>query len=357
MHKIISLICLLLPIAAYSDELQLQENAPDRYIVVKGDTLWDISAKFFTDPWKWPQIWGYNKDSIKDPHWIYPGDVVYLDHATRTLQVAEPSATSDSTAETPSVEEVATTSDAIKYSPRAREVPGSRDAIPTISLREIGPFLARPLVMEDNELEDAPVLAGTYEQRQLLGTGDIAYAERMPSDKGARWQIYRPDRTFTDPDTDEVLGREVVYLGDAVVEKFGKVSTLKITSSVLEIHKGDYFAQAATGFTSNYEPRSPSKQIDARVISIYGGVLQAGQNAVVTLNKGKRDGLETGHVLALFQKGEVLENPGWFTDGTVLPDVRYGLLFVFRVFDKVSYALVMSTRLPVQLLDRASTPE
>lgn len=357
MRKIISLICLLLPIAAYSDELQLQENAPDRYVVVKGDTLWDISAKFFTDPWKWPQIWGYNKDSIKDPHWIYPGDVVYLDHATRTLQVAEPSATSESTAEIPPVGEVATTSDAIKYSPRAREVPGSRDAIPSISLKEIGPFLARPLVMEDNELEDAPVLAGTYEQRQLLGTGDVAYAERMPSDKGVRWQVYRPDRIFIDPDTDEMLGHEVVYLGDAVVEKFGKVSTLKITNSVLEIHRGDYFAQATTGFASNYVPHAPSKAIDAKVISVYGGVLQAGQNAVVTLNKGVRDGLESGHVLALYQKGEVLRNPGWFTDDTVLPDVRYGLLFVFRVFDKVSYALVMSTRLPVQLLDRASTPE
>jgi hypothetical protein len=148
-----------------------------------------------------------------------------------------------------------------------------------------------------------------------------------------------------------------VYLGDAVVEKFDKVSTLKITNSVLEIHKGDYFAQASSGFTSNYQPHAPSKQVDAKVISVYGGMVQAGQNAVVTLNKGARDGLEAGHVLALYQKGEVLKNPGWFSDDTVLPDVRYGLLFVFRVFDKVSYALVMSTRLPVQLLDRASTPE
>lgn len=352
MRKIISLICLLLPIAAYADELQLRENAPDRYVVVQGDTLWDISAKFFKDPWKWPQIWGYNKDTIKDPHWIYPGDVVYLDHATRTLQVGEPSAV-----EIPPVEEVASFSDAIKYSPQVRIVESTREAVPTISLKAIGPFLARPLVIEDDELEDAPVLAGTYEQRKLLGTGDVAYAEGMPSDKGESWQIYRPDRTFIDPDTDEVLGHEVVYLGDAVVDKFDKVSTLKITSSVLEISKGDRFAQATTGFASNYQPRAPSKEINAKVISIYGGVLQAGQNGVVTLNKGKRDGLETGHVLALYQKGEVLPKPGWFTDDTVLPDVRYGLLFVFRVFDKVSYALVMETRLPVQLLDRASTPE
>ncbi len=356
MRKIISLICLLLPIAVCADELQLRENAPDSYVVVKGDTLWDISAKFFKDPWKWPQIWGYNKDTIKDPHWIYPGDVVYLDHGTlRIGEAASAPVEAGTLAEVPAVEE--TGAPAIKLSPRARVVPRGEEAIPVISLKDIGPFLARPLVIEDDELAAAPVLAGTYEQRQLLGTGDIAYAKNMPSDKGELWQIYRPDRTFKDPDTDEVLGHEVVYLGDAAVEKFGDLTTLRITNSVLEIHKGDHFAQAQTGFASNYQPHAPAKEISAKVISIYGGMVQAGQNAVITLNKGRRDGLENGHVLALYQKGEVLRNPGWFVPDTVLPDVRYGLVFVFRVFDKVSYALVMQTRLPVQLLDRASNPE
>lgn len=362
MRKIISLICLLLPIAVLADELKLQENAPDHYVVAKGDTLWDVSAKFFKDPWKWPQIWGYNKDTIKDPHWIYPGDVVYLDRSTRTLNVGEPAMGGESApaeagtlGEVPSVAEGA--SGAIKLSPKARVLPGTSAAIPVISLRDIGPFLARPLVVEDDELAAAPVLVGTYEQRKLLGAGDVAYAERMPSDKGERWQIYRPDRILKDPDSGEELGREVVYLGDANVEKFGKIASLRITNSVLEINRGDLFAQATTGFNANYLPHAPSKDISAKVISIYGGVLQAGQNAVVTLNKGRRDGLENGHVLALYQKGEVLPSHSLFKADTVLPDVRYGLLFVFRVFDKVSYALVMETRLPVQLLDRASTPD
>lgn len=361
MRKIISLICLLMPIAVYADELQLQENAPDRYIVVKGDTLWDISSKFFKDPWKWPQIWGYNKDTIKDPHWIYPGNVVYLDHATHTLQVGEPASApveAGTLAEVPSVTETTSAAGVTKLSPRAREVRGGTgEAIPVISLKDIGPFLARPLVIEDDELAGAPVLAGTYEQRKLLGAGDIAYAKDMPADKGELWQIYRPDRTFRDPDTDEMLGHEVIYLGDANVEKFGPLTSLRVTNSVLEIYKGDRFAQATTGFAANYQPHAPEKNITAKVISIYGGMVQAGQNAVITLNKGRRDGLENGHVLALYQKGEVLRNPGWFTPDTVLPDVRYGLVFVFRVFDKVSYALVMQTRLPVQLLDRASNPE
>src|SRR5512142_2419887 len=147
MRKIISLICLLLPIAVYADELKLQDNAPDHYVVAKSDTLWDISAKFFKDAWKWPQIWGYNKDTIKDPHWIYPGDVVYLDRSTRTLKIGEPApgtagesapAEAGTLSEVPPVVEGETSyAGAVKYSPRAREIKGSASAIPMISLKDI----------------------------------------------------------------------------------------------------------------------------------------------------------------------------------------------------------------------------
>jgi hypothetical protein len=125
----------------------------------------------------------------------------------------------------------------------------------------------------------------------------------------------------------------------------------------LEIHKGDYFAQASAGYSSNYLPHPPSTNISSKVISIYGGVQQAGQRAVITLNKGQRDGVEVGHILGLYQKGEIIKTKGWFTPNIVLPDMRYGLVMVFRVFNKVSYALVMETKLPVQLLDSARTPE
>ena len=355
MRKIISLICLLLPTLALADVVQIREDAPDRHIVVKGDTLWDISAKFFKDPWKWPEIWVLNKQAIKDPHWIYPGNVIYLDRRSGTLTVDEPAPVSDSSAVTST--EPVTPSDVVKLEPKVRVVSQNSEAIPVIPLNIISSYLSRPLVVESEELLSAPILIGTYEQRTLLSVNDLAYAKGMPADKGTQWQVYRPNITFVDPDTGEELGREVLYLGDASVEKFGDPSTLRVTNAILEINKGDHFAQAASGYSSNYLPHAPISNISSKVISIYGGVQQAGQHAVITINKGRRDGIEIGHVLGLYQKGEVIKTKGWFTPNIVLPDMRYGLVMVFRVFNKVSYALVMETKLPVQLLDSARTPE
>ncbi|HYR05158.1 MAG TPA: LysM peptidoglycan-binding domain-containing protein [Gallionella sp.] len=346
MRKIISLICFLLPALAFATQPdtrpELRSDAPDQHVVVKGDTLWDISGKFFKDPWKWPYIWGMNKDTIKDPHWIYPGDIIILDRATGTLRIGQASASSASGE-----------SGVVKLSPRARESRSTHDAVPSIPASAIAPFLSQPLVIEKDALKNAPTLIGAREGRVILGAHDTGFAEGLTRDKGNKWQIYRPGKTFTDPDTKEVLGVEAIYLGSAEVTNFADVSTIVITQSTQEINKGDRLVAPSGSVVNSYLPRAPSGNISARVISVYGGVSQAGQNTVITLSKGKRDGLESGHVLALYRKGEEVENEGKkFT----LPDERYGLAFVFRVFDKVSYALVMQTRLPVQLLDRVQTP-
>ncbi len=338
---IIALICCLLPAFALADTVKIRDDAPGRYVVVKGDTLWDISAKFFNDPWQWPQIWGLNKDTIKDPHWIYPGDVVVLDRASGTLRIGDTKSGSDSG------------SDIVRLSPQIRVQDSQHGAIPSISAKIIGPFLKRPLVIDKDEMARAPAIMGTYEQRVILGNDDIAYVSDFPQDKGTLWQVYRPGKALIDPDSKELLGYEATYLGDAQVEKFDHISTLKITEAIQEMGKGDRLIQASSGIANNYVPRAPEGKIAARVISIYGGVSQAGQNAIITLNKGQRDGLENGHVLALYRKGEEVRDKGKLVS---LPDVRYGLIFVFRTFDKVAYALVMQTRLPVNLLDNALTP-
>jgi hypothetical protein len=341
MRKIISLICFLLPAMAFAAtpeaRPEIRSDAPDQHVVVKGDTLWDISAMFFKDPWKWPYIWGMNKDTIKDPHWIYPGDVIVLDRVSGTLRIggAIPS------------------NNVVKLSPQVRESRSEHDAIPSIPAKDIAPFLSQPLVIEEGTLKDAPTLLGAREGRVILGEGDIAFVKGLTADKGDKWQLYRPGKTFVDPDTQEVLGIEAIYLGNAEATNFGDVSTIAITRSVQEIYKGDRLVVPSGETLSTYLPRAPGSNISSRIISVYGGVSLGGQSTVITLNKGKRDGLESGHVLALYRKGETVKDNG---DNVTLPDERYGLAFVFRVFDKVSYALVMQTRLPVQLLDRAQTP-
>ena len=346
MRKIISLICFLLPALAFAappdDRPELRSDAPDQHVVVKGDTLWDISGKFFKDPWRSPYIWGMNKDTIKDPHWIYPGDVIILDRASGTLRIGQAGTGSTSGS-----------SGVIKLSPKVREGHSAHDAITSIPASAIAPFLSQPLVIEEDALKDGPTLIGTREGRVMLGAHDTGFASGLTRDMGNKWQIYRPGKTFIDPDTNESLGVEAIYLGNAEVTEFADVSTVIITQSVQEIYEGDRLVKPSGEMGSNYLPRSPGSNLSASVISIYGGVSQAGQNTIITLNKGKRDGLESGHVLALYHKGEVIKNGD---NNFTLPDERYGLIFVFRVFEKVSYALVMQTRLPVQLLDHATTP-
>ncbi len=341
MRKIISLICFLLPVLAFAAPSdtppELRSDAPDQHVVIKGDTLWDISKKFFKDPWKWPYIWGLNKETIKDPHWIYPGDVIILDRETKTLFFGRGGA-----------------SNVIKLSPKTRISRSTHDAIPSIPASVIGPFLSQPLVIEEDSLKDAPTLIGAREGRVILGARDIGFVKGMVEEMGTKWQIYRPGKTsFIDPDSGEKLGVEAIYLGSAEVTEFSTISTIIITSSVQEINQGDRLVPAASAPPNIYLPRAPGVPVSARIISVYGGVSQAGQNTLVTLNKGSRDGLENGHVLALLRKGEDIS---YQREKFTLPDENYGMLFVFRVFDKVSYALVMQTHLPVQLLDRAKNP-
>ncbi len=340
MRKIISLICFLLPVLAYADVVQIRPDAPDRHVVVKGDTLWDISAMFFKDPWKWPNIWNLNKDTIKDPHWIYPGDVVVLDRTTGALSVnGEGLATSSDTTD--------------KYEPRIRYGLSQHDAIATIPYKDIQSFLSQPLVVEEEGLATAPKLIALQEGRVILGDNQVGYVSNLPADQGTKFQAFRPGKLFIDPDTKEILGREAVYLGDVEATQFGEVSTVMATKTKLEINRGDRLTLTSVASSDSLHPHAPSIDIKASIISVYGGVSQAGKNAVVTINKGAREGIEVGNVLALYNKGINTKFEG---ETYTLPNERYGLMIVFRVFNKVSYGLVMQTKLPVQLLDIAQTP-
>jgi hypothetical protein len=350
--SIISLLLLLtawLPGTSVGDELTLAESAPDRYVVVKGDTLWDISARFLRDPWRWPDIWGLNKDQIKNPHWIYPGDIILLDFTgvSPRLRLRGIDGATDWRL-------VVT-----KLSPTIRKLDLAASAIPSIPLAAIAPFLSKPLVVGEREMAAAPILVAGPENRVLLSAGDTAYAKGVVLKDGTEWNIYRPGSNLVDPDTKELLGREAVHLGELKVSQFGEVSRVAITKSVLEIAPGDRLVKIVPAPVLPYIPRAPSKRLKGKVIAApHSSVTEIGPQMVVVLNRGAREGLETGNVLALYRDLPMVRPAGATNpkERIKLPAERYGVVFVFRVFEKVSYALVMHTTRPVNLLDTVQTP-
>lgn len=337
------LFSLLISLPASADEIKLQDNPPDRYVVVKGDTLWDISGRFLKEPWRWPEIWRLNKAEIKDPHWIYPGDVVVLDKSGASPRLRL-------------VKSEKFGSGVDKLSPQIRVVGSHATAIPSIPPAAIEPFLKKPLVTEEGALDKAPTIAAPEESRVILGAGNRAYARGIEEKNGVFWQVYRPGKALIDPDSNETLGYEAIYLGEAQVAKFAEISTINITKSNQEILTGDRLVPPPQDGFSSYVPHAPDKAVKGRIISVYGGVAEAGQNAVVALNLGRKDGMEVGHVLALSRYGEVSRPRIGDKTEVKLPDERYGLIFVFRTFERVSYALVVQASRPVHALDVVETP-
>lgn len=333
--------------------VELAENVPSRYTVKKGDTLWGIAGRFLKSPWKWNEIWRLNKEQIKNPQRIYPGDVLVL------------SAGADGQPQL-SVEarQAAEERPTVHISPQMRVTSIDTDAIPSIPPAIIDPFLTRPLVIEENGFEKAPRLVGAADSRVIVGTGHKVYAIGITEKDGANWQIYRPGRALSSPGKKEVLGYEAEYLGDAVVDKMAEVTTLTIVSARKEIVAGDRLVQVPKERIVNYPPHSPDKAIDGQIIGLPTSLIESGRDAVITLDVGSRDGVEVGHVLALYHdpgKVDVWDQKTRFFNqpdkrSLQLPQERIGLAFVFRVFDRVSYALVLNSTKQVELGDWVRKP-
>lgn len=385
--SLILLCCSITPAVAASTD-DLAEGAPDRYVVVPGDTLWSISSRFLKSPWKWNELWKLNQEQIPKPNRIMPGDVLVLDRGYNETRLRLLKA------------------DTTKLVPGPVESAIEREPIPAIPTADIEPFLSQPLVIVQNQLADAPRIVRTQENRVALGAGGIAYGKGVTKELGRYWQIFRPGAPMFDPQTGESLGQEATYLGEATVTKFGEVSTLEIVKSQLEIYAGDYLLPAPREtLFSSYAPHAPAQKINAQIIAAYGSLFETGGNGIVALSKGAKDGIEIGHVLAIYRNlnastNALRESPLWGRTGptgsdnskgssyvneplvtrnaplwgrigpmgfkykndktnlppTTLPDERYGLLMVFRVFDRASYALIMDAERPVNLLDLATNP-
>ncbi len=353
----------------------LAPNAPDEYTVKRGDTLWAISGVFLKTPWRWPELWGMNLEDIRNPHRIYPGQQLYLDKSSgRAILRARQQAGGGGTPGT------------VRVSPRTRYESLADAAIPTLSPQAIEPFLSEALIVDEAAFALAPRIVAAQEGRVLLSRGDRAYARGAYSSKeggkplsDARgepvaYRVFRNATPLKDPTTGEILGYEALFLGKAelvrgestatVKDKDGKDSTevvpatLDILIAKEEMRVGDRLAPEPPRELLSYVPRAPASQIEGQIVSIYGSaVLYAAGNQVVVLNRGARDGLERGHVMAIQRSGERLTDR---TDSARtqirLPNERNGLMMVFRTFEKLSYALILEVTDGVKVGDRFVNP-
>ena len=329
----------------------LAPNAPDSHTVQPGDTLWGISSLFLKSAWRWPELWGMNLAHIRNPHLIYPGQVLVLEKkdGRATLRLAgtgdgEPSNT-------------------VRLSPRVRSELLDNGAIAAIPLHLIGPFLNEAVVFDSNALDSAPRIVATQEGRVMVSRGETAYVR---GDLGGAndFRLFRELKPLLDPVSKQVLGYEGRYVGTAVATRAATTAgavpvpaSFRITSTRLEAGVGDRLSPVPQQELVAYVPRSPPVPVDGRIIGLYGDGLRAGQNQIVSINRGQRDGLERGHVLALWRTGRnVVDTTSPGKTALRLPDERHGLLFVFRVFDRVSYALILNVQEPVSAGDRFTQP-
>ena len=334
----------------------LAPDAPDQHTVKPGDTLWDISKIFLKTPWRWPELWGMNRTQIANPHLIYPGQVLLLvkrDGRAR-LELAQGVAGS--------------TSDLVKLRPQMRISALDSTPIASIPLNLIQPFLTDTVVFDTDALATAPRIVAAHEGRVLLGQGDLAYA-RGDFGNASEFRIFRTARPLRDPGTGEVLAYEAPYVGLADLvrpaseqtDADGKTVPVPATLQVRQLREeagvGDRLAPAPARNLQPYVPHAPVQPLDGRIVSVYGSALNAGQNQIVALNRGARDGVERGHVLALWRQGQqVRDTTGERTQTIKLPDERHGVLFVFQVYERVSYALIISVQEPVGAGDRFTQP-
>lgn len=336
---------------------ELAPNAPEQHTVKAGDTLWDISQLFLKSPWRWPELWGMNRDQIRNPHLIYPGQVLVLVKADgrARLQLAQGVGGGAS-------------GDAVKLSPRMRIASLEASPITSIPLNLIQPFLTEAVVFDTDQLATAPRIVATQEGHVVLGQGGTAYA-RGDFGTSVDFRIFRNARALRDPATQEILGYEAPYVGTAELTRPGETrtsaegkeeivpATIKVNLARQEVGVGDRLAPTPPRNFDRYVPHPPEQPVAGQIAAVYGEALNAGQNQIVVLNRGKRDNIERGHVLALWRDGpRAVDKTEGKSEAIKLPDERHGVLFVFEVYERVSYALIISVQNPVTVGDRFTQP-
>lgn len=339
----LALAALLATSVSWANDAAFHSDPPDEYVVVKGDTLWDISNRFLEAPWLWPEVWHANPQ-IENPHLIYPGDVVRLVYID-----GEPRLTVDRTVHMSPPEDG-------KLRPRIRELP-NEEAIPAISLDRIASFLSNSRIVEPGILEGAPYMLAGPEDRVIVGAGDRAYARGAFDEEHRSYGVFRKGDPMVDPETGELLGVHALEVGRARLREVdGEVATMFISRSNEEIRPGDrLLISEERPVSSVFFPSEPPRGTDGVIMAVEGGVTQIGRMHVVMINRGTRDDLSEGNVLSVYRRGERVRDR--VAGGEIdLPDERAGLLMVFRTFEKMSFGLVLEATRPLSVGDRLRMP-
>ncbi|WP_428634065.1 LysM peptidoglycan-binding domain-containing protein [Sedimenticola sp.] len=325
--------------ALAADTVAVNPSHPDRYVVVKGDTLWDIAGKFLRDPWLWPDVW-YVNPQIANPHLIYPGDIITMTYVNGQPRLGLQRGS------------------VVQLSPQVRSTPLS-GAIPAIPIDAIHQFLTRPYVMDQDDLDSAPYVVA-FADEHILGSNDVrAYVRAIDTTDNQKFDVVRPGDAYKDAETGEILGYEALYISSSELLKPGDPATLTLTDMELETLKGDRLLPVTDDTPLNtFFPSAPKQAVNGSIIAVLNGVSQIGQFNVVVLDRGANDGLEPGNVMAIDHRGETIRDTVSKNTGetVTLPDETAGTLMVFRTFDRVSFALIMKATRALHVLDRVHNP-
>jgi LysM repeat protein len=338
--------------AKASNGPEIRNDAPNRYVVKKGDTLWGIAEKFLKDPWLWPEVWQVNP-KIQNPHLIYPGQVIGLHYVDgkpvlilegTELPKGRPTAPADKS-----------NLPVVKLGPKIR-TEQIRKSLSTLPKAAIQAFLHHPYLLGENVLDDAPYVVSSLEEHLASATHGRIYAANLEHTTLSSFVAVRRGQKYEDPETGDTLGYEGINLGDVHLVKVGSPSTLDVLKARQEIRNGDHLVPVEkVDLDTNFYPRAPRQKVAGQIISVYQGVSKIGQYNVVVINRGEEHGLETGHILEVYQSGTVVRDPH-YGDKVVLPDERAGVMLVFKPYRKISYALIMKAEREMRVLDKVISP-
>jgi len=320
--------------------IPIAADAPERYVVVRGDTLWDISARFLRDPWYWPEIW-YINPQVENPHLIYPGDVLVLTWVDGRPRV------------------MLERGGAVRLSPRVREEPLS-EAIRAIPWEIVEAFMSKPTVLTKEQVESAPYVVTGMDGRTLAATGDDVYMRRMDDAVvGSRWLLYNVQNELRDPDDGDVLGYKAIYTATGRVERAGAPATVRILANARETANGDVGIPETVEVNKDFIPRPPEGEIDGTIMDVVDMKLAFAEYTVVVINRGAQHGLEPGNVLSIWRAGETVadETPHRESSKVTLPDEMVGRFMVFKAFDRLSFGLVLEATNELRLGYQVRRPE